>query len=589
MKKRLAFILALIMLFGTLFAVISTAEGEDISAEAEEKYLPAIAYANVNYVGSINMMFAVSAPTDLAEDEEVKLLVWNSRHDSRIFSNYDPVKTTLLPETSPVEIGGKSYLVFNFTGIDAAEMAQIICARPIVVKEGKAITYGPLVEYSVLEYIESAKGNIDGIEAVEDEAVIEVLDGLLDFGALAQQYSGNEYDFYCNEELRAIYVTPIVNGYNKGRSFVGFFKYEEGGNATITTPFFDGTEVVKITDLDGNVIEDNDRFTDGIQVEAKDADLDFVVEYRNVDVRRLSADEIGPNLVLNNYKEIVSGGYPGMVNSDDWPAVVMLNNGAQLKTLGRACTEDKEGRMNYWAGIKTIASPVEGDDGLVFQFTATTAPEFFLQYYKNKISAQNFLDKGFDDTIYPAITIELTLGAFNDTDATTGVFTIGDRIQAITNCGIPLFTLNEGNVRLAGSDKIIGRIPKDGMKKFAITIDALTGNVCAYMENDYGRMVKTVETVLNGGETIDGDYVDYESLYELITTTPDFQVRWWLGKNMKEIPEFESASIDIDGVRVPVKNSSGAFNMDAVQAIAERDYSFLMDDLRVVVGAPYAE
>ena len=62
---------------------------------------------------------------------------------------------------------------------------------------------------------------------------------------------------------------------------------------------------------------------------------------------------------------------------------------------------------------------------------------------------------------------------------------------------------------------------------------------------------------------------------------------WNTGAGLKQSADFESASIEIDGVMTPVKNSDGTFNMDAVKALAERDYSFLLDDFKLTMGAIY--
>ena len=66
MKKNLALILALVMIFGSLFSVVPMAEGEsDSSAVDNSKYVPEIEYANVNYTNKISMKFAVAAPEAL--------------------------------------------------------------------------------------------------------------------------------------------------------------------------------------------------------------------------------------------------------------------------------------------------------------------------------------------------------------------------------------------------------------------------------------------------------------------------------------------------------------------------------------------
>ena len=178
MKKSLALILALTMLLCSVFAVIPMAEGEDAAVET---YTPEIAYANLNYTDAIYMMFAVPAPTALEDGAVVKLLAWGSRDESIAFSYSDPVKEEFDAEATKATIDGKEYLVFKIAGLDATQMTDVVCVRPVVVKDGKAIAYGSLVDYSVLEYVAGAKGEIDGVAGLgaDKAAVLENFDYMI--------------------------------------------------------------------------------------------------------------------------------------------------------------------------------------------------------------------------------------------------------------------------------------------------------------------------------------------------------------------------------------------------------------------------
>ena len=122
MKKNLAFILALVLIVGAIFSVIPMAEGESgSSGETTSRYVPEIAYANVNYVDNIYMMFAVPV-AELGEGESLKLLVWDSRSESNSFSYYDIIKDVIDAEAEAVAIGNASYLVFKYDGLNANDM-----------------------------------------------------------------------------------------------------------------------------------------------------------------------------------------------------------------------------------------------------------------------------------------------------------------------------------------------------------------------------------------------------------------------------------------------------------------------------------
>jgi len=258
MKKNLALILALVMLLGTVFSVIPMAA--DASAETPAPaadYEPEISFANVNYSDKMYMMFAVPAPAALGEGETVNLLVWASKDDSSSFSYSDVRKSVLTAEAEKVKIGEADYLVFKYDGLTAADMTNIIVCRAVVLKTTEtvvvvpevkdeagnvtspattktelvtsAIAYSDIVEYSVLEYVATAKGEFEGITGITDEAHLAVLDSMLAFGGLAQKYSGDEYEFYADDDLNKIWYTPVINGTEAAPVFGGFFSYTEGG------------------------------------------------------------------------------------------------------------------------------------------------------------------------------------------------------------------------------------------------------------------------------------------------------------------------------------------------------------------------
>ena len=611
MKKNLALILALVMIIGSLFSVVPMAEGETDSEVADTgRYVPEIAYANVNYTDSIYMMFAVPAPAALNDGAAVKLIVWESRLDSIAFSYNDNIKDVLDAEEETITIGEQSYLVFKYKGINAAEMTKTICARPAIVSDGVATSYGELVEYSVLEYVESAKGNIDGIAGIENEETVDLLDNMLEFGSLAQKYSGNYSSYLPTDELRKIYVTTVVNGVERDRVFAGFFKYEEGTDVTLETPFLDGTTIDKITDAEGNKLEDVDIYSDGVQIEAVDEDLEIKVYYKNAVARTFNADIFGPGVNVNNYTTEFAAGANNKITHASVTGIGFTGYGT-ANLSGGACSLDSYNRMNYWHSVKTVASPVEGDDGVVFQFTATNAPCIDF----NKVTASDFQGVGFGDTIYPAFTFEITLGMVDGKmPASVGSYYFRHRLtwgknskgDDITWVNLYIFTVKDNKVIIydgdnkTDNDVVVGEIPTTGMRKFAITLDAITGAIVCFAENESGVMEKTGETQI----CLSKDFLNrqaayfedpetnatlacYENLYTFFTESGKLDATFNFGAGDKVQPKFEASSIEIDGVDTPIKNEDGSFNMTAVQALAERDYSFLMDDFNLVMGFAY--
>ena len=617
MKKNLALLLVLVMLLGSIFSVVPMAEGEsDTSSSAQaERYIPEIKYANVNYLNDIHMMFAVPVTDALAEGESIKLVVWNSRAGSVAFSYGDLVKEVLEVETTTT-IKGEECLVYKYKNISATEMTKTICVRPVVVDaNGTAKAYGKLLEYSVLKYVETAKGNIDGIEGIDNEEVLELLDDMLEFGTKAQMVSSKLPPiYYPNDDVNKIYTTAMVNGINKGRTLAGFFKYEEGGKASFNAPFIDGVTVSKITDLEGNVIEDADKFTDGHQFESVDSDLEFIVHYAYTSVRNVNAESIGAGIEVNNYDDPLASNPPELVKKKS-DVSYTIGKDCFVNISGAACTLDKSSRMNYWHSFKTVQDP-NNPDNLVIQLTATGAPAFNL----TNIKPSDFQGVGFGDTLYPAFTFEITLGAVNGKMPTTGAYYFRHRLKSEGGvysdssdvADLYIFLVRDGKVMLYDTDSnyknnvVVGEIPTTGMRKFAITVDALTGMTYGYVENlETGVMEKTSESQINLHSKFianQNKYLEdpagnellacYENIYTFFTKAKALEPIWTFGPSVKQSDEFENSSIKIDGVDTPVlagydEEGNKMFNMNAVKALAERDYSFLLDDFKLTMGAIY--
>ena len=604
MKQRISLILVVIMLACALLGVMPAAEATEETPVTEAGYKPEIAYANLSYSDKIYMEFAVPAPASLEEGASVKLIVWGSRDESIAYSYNDLIKTVVDAEAETVKIGDADHLVFKYDKLGAVDMTRVICARPVIVKDGKASAYGKLVEYSILEYIASAKGDIEGIEGIADQEHVGVLDDLLGFGALAQQYLlQKEPEFYANDELHEIYVNPVVNGVAKDKAFAGFFKYSDGGIITLQLPFFDGTNIIAVKDAEGNAVVDIDEFTDGIQMLTVDSDLTLTVEYHNIVIRNLSADELGPDVDAANYGE-VTGGYAGKVARNGNNGGVKLGPDVVCNLSGWACQLDASGRMNYWHGFRTVTDP-EDPNGLVLMASGTHSPA--MNFTSTK--AADWAGYGFGDTVYPAFTFEITLGAVNGRMPTTGDYYFRHRMEApgvddkkLTNLFI--FSIKNGEVLLADKT-VVGKIPETGMARFAITVDALTNKVYGYCENEDGVMVNTavgnmrfeaawtarhnahLKNIADDDPTNDNLYASYESVFTYFTKST-LEPTWnFTTQTGKVLPEFESASIEINGVMTPVKDANGVFNMEAVKALAERDYSYLLDDFRLTLGAVY--
>ena len=580
MKKSLALILALVMLMGSVFAVMPMAEGET----TESTYTPKIAYANLNYTDTIDMMFAVPAPATLESGASVKLLLWTSREDSLAFSYSDPAKIVIEAEATKTTIGGAEHLVFVYDDLGAHQMTNVICARPVVVKDDKAIAYGELVDYSVLEYVASARGEIDGVAGLSSDkaAALETFEYMLSFGAAAQKVYDDDYAYYADDELRRVYVTPVVKGVTLAKTFSGFFKPEEDDYFTLQAPFFDGSSVLKVFNAEGQELEDLDVYSEGFQLAAVDGDLYLTVQYSNLAYRSISADIIGPGFEVNNYDEGVTGGNIGYVVKSSH-ASISFSGWGYANFSGASSTSNY-----YWHSIRTIENPSDSEDQVI-QITATHNPAFYAM-------ADPISGVGVGDTIDPYITIEMELGLYNNKPITSGNYVIRHRVKApgvdtASAASLYLFKIVDGVVNLytsTGYTVRVGEVPADGLRKFAFVIAPIEGMYYAYVENENGEMEKAAETAIVIG---DAYYTLRKNAY-----LADPEANAALSAFASFYNFFIESKLEYVFMMGATKGkdkfndlmSGGVFtDMNAVKERALNDYSFLLDNYHIYAGRAY--
>ena len=305
MKKSIALVIALIMVFGCMLSIMPMAEATDTPAAdvPASDYSPVIAYSNVNYTEGLVLMFAVPAPASLPEGSSVKVILWDTA--SILYSYNEAVATAdnaatakaLEAEATKSTIDGKEYLVFKYDGLTAKEMTDVVYVRPVVVNaDNKATAYGPVVDYSVLEYVKTAKGEFEGTPALANTEILGLLDSMVEFGALSQIFLGGDEayapnGFLANEELNKIWVTPVVSGVTKDKVFAGFFKYEEGGFATVNFPHYDGVSISVYKNDIEYFVTISMQTEEDFSIDKFDEDHDAVLESSKKDVIESLSEE----------------------------------------------------------------------------------------------------------------------------------------------------------------------------------------------------------------------------------------------------------------------------------------------------------
>ena len=617
------------MILGSLFSIAPMAEATPTSESSAEKFVPEIAYSNVNYTKGLVLMFAVPAPASLDEGSTVKVVIWSS--PSTAFSYYESVAsgtavasaTALEAEAQKATIGGKECLVYKYDGLTAEKMTNIVYARPVVVdKDGKAVSYGDVIDYSVVEYVQTAKGNFEGTPALANADVVALLDSMLDFGATSQVFLGGfvpyaPNGYLANDELHKIWITPIVAGVKQEKQFGGFFKYEEGGYFTIVSaPHFDGLAPSKYRDSEGNLLEDaitgsgDNAF--GFQIAAVAGDVELVVEYEAPSIRSFVAEEFGLGFGVNNMSQVITGD-PEVVSKAQWTNSITINYNGTIKSnlSGTACKLDDYDRMNYYHGVKTVEDPNDPDN-VVFLVSATNGPSLeFIQ-----TTPTDYSGFGYGDTVTDAVTLEFEIGRPNpDAKISTGAFYFrnrGGKLPArlpsgITkaNTDIYLFKITNNEIYLQLDSKTKGEtvciIPETGLIKVSFTIFS-DGYVHAYLRGEDGSMQKVAEGQLTNNFKIyqnaheayladdnpanDNDFITFANFSNWFSMN-NIEPTWTVGAGPKINADLEAAVVNINGVDTPTMNPNGSFNFNAVQIYAEQNYSFLLDNFKFFGGAIY--
>ena len=602
MKKNLALVLALVMLIGTIFSMIPASA----AAEASASYEPKISHANINYTDKLYMMFAVPAPTvAIGAGNSVQLLVWNGI-ESESYSFKDTNVEILSAEADKALIGGAWHYVFKYAGLTAADMTKIISARPViintweetvkvvispeekneageVIKEAvyedkieihkDAVKYGDLVEYSVLEYVATAKGEFEGTTALSKD-VIKMLDSMLVFGALAQTYSGDEYEFLANDKLSKIWYVPVVNGVEGEKVFGGFFK--KGAElVTVSAPHLDNYSFVSYIDADGNAVYDIDGLVDnGDQVLAPaSGDLVIKADYSLLYMAKPDAN-LATKLSTNLYDDGSGNKYLGTQGG------LGFNASASTKTPAE---------LGY-AALDIVDDPYQ-EGNKVFRVSANNGYAIGLGNSTNdwKYSMKPSAITGFNDTVAPVVTVDLTIARGPDGNLlrTYNLRLRSNSNKNITNIG---YFVEDGTFRLYNSTdgstyiELPTKVAETGYTRYCFIVDFASEVLYAYAaENANDSLLYQAETkILYSG----GTHATAKSWMEWAMTLDRLE---WVGENTYfDDTELATllADLDGDGVGETPMITDGVVNKEAVRWCTNYYRALYLKDYCTYVGSP---
>ena len=264
MKKTLK-LLALTFVISML--VIGTAIMVSANSTAPEM---SIDYCNLSFRDSICIKYAVATTST----EETTILLWDEPSNEYLYGTHIAELETVGNQT----INGETYKVFDYTGLAAKQMTDVVYARAYTVVDGEEY-YSDVEKYSILQYAYNKLGKTAA--ASTDANLKTLLSSMLEYGANAQiyfEYSTDRlatYDFYqvkveggliddmCNHGLylegdKVNVIAPETDG--DGTAFAGWINEDgdvvaETAKATITV----GTSNDVYTAVYGEIPADPDK------------------------------------------------------------------------------------------------------------------------------------------------------------------------------------------------------------------------------------------------------------------------------------------------------------------------------------------
>ena len=188
----LAAITAVILSF-SIFAIISS-DYETPSLE--------ISANNISFSENLYLKYAVHTEK-VADPDTVKLLIWTEADNDYIKGTEDEI----LSSSGTSTVNGKECVIFDYTGISAKKMTDVIYARAYVEIDG-TIYYSNVKKYSVLQYVYNKLGYTG--TATQNESLASLLEGLIEYGASAQRYFNYKTDTLATDKFVKVTLSGAV-------------------------------------------------------------------------------------------------------------------------------------------------------------------------------------------------------------------------------------------------------------------------------------------------------------------------------------------------------------------------------------------
>ena len=455
MKKNLAFLLVVIFVLTAVLGVapIASAEEEEIAAPSTE-----IAYFNISLRVGATLLFAVPSEGYTVNPDgtvdNLKLLITNDCNNKGIGGVADG---ELLEASGKYMIGGKEHIVFEYSGLAANELVEIVYARTLYIDENGFYNYGEAKGYSVTEFLKKYNGT--------DEDVNDLIDMLLAYGDAAIAYKpkvGAKANFLPSEArdegIYTIKVKRVVNGVAIDDEYE-INQFAKAGEITLSAPPVYGASV---TSWEGAEVVDG-------KVTVSD-DLELIANY--------TTDAAVLDFTYSSASDTV-GSYKGLAGSNG-----TVTGAFTLGALWSAANRHDYAYCNF--------EVVEEDGAKCLKYAHNGAGEL-------KLGA-NWLNRGIGDSL--DFTLEVTVKANENGTFPHTSFRI-DRIgdlngQESNSSGVAseLLVLSEnGDIIMRdyfGNDVVLAKGNATKFQTITVACDVSENKFIGYVDG-----VKVAETVMN--------------------------------------------------------------------------------------------
>ena len=323
MKKNLALLLVVVLAMTAVLglAPIASAEGETSTTA------PKIEYFNVSLRVGATLLFAVPADGyNINADgtvDNLKLLVTKDA-EIGLGGVYD---SELLEASGKYMIGDKKYVIFEYSGLAANELNEIVYARPVRVNNG-FYSYGEAQSYSITEFLKRYEGTDAGINGL--------IDSLLAYGDAAIAYSANEgtkANYLPSESKSASLYTIKVKRVLDGVAIDDKFytnQFAKAGEVALSVPPVYGATA---TSFDGATVTDGKVNVAG--------DLNITINYTTNAVSEHFSGVDLSSATVGSYKGI--GGNSGTVPGSYIIGTAWGASGAHAYNYGNFTVAEQDG------------------------------------------------------------------------------------------------------------------------------------------------------------------------------------------------------------------------------------------------------